>query len=68
MSQMSCKLLGFSQLVETSSISVQDREVFFVNRLGEKECSSSQINQYHIIREIGSGAYGTVYLSKMFCF
>lgn len=60
----SSPLLGFSQLVETSSISVQDREVFFVNRLGEKECSSSQINQYHIIREIGSGAYGTVYLSK----
>lgn len=60
----SSPLLEFNQLVETSSISVQDRQVCFVNRLGEKECSSSQINQYHIIREIGSGAYGTVYLSK----
>jgi hypothetical protein len=49
---------------ETSSIFVQDREAIFVNRFGEKECSTTQINQYHLIREIGSGAFGTVYLSK----
>jgi hypothetical protein len=49
---------------ETSSIFVQDREAIFVNRLGEKECSTTQINQYHIIREIGNGAFGTVYLCK----
>jgi hypothetical protein len=53
-----------SRIKETTSIFVQDRTATFVNRLGEKECSTSQINQYHIIREIGSGAYGTVYLCK----
>jgi hypothetical protein len=56
--------LPSSRFKETSSIFVQDREAIFVNRFGEKECSTTQINQYHLIREIGSGAFGTVYLSK----
>ncbi|TPX70158.1 hypothetical protein SpCBS45565_g01940 [Spizellomyces sp. 'palustris'] len=53
------------QVIETSTIySMHETSHTLVSPLGEPEETQGKVNQYHIIRDIGSGAYGRVVLCR----
>ncbi|KAJ3298531.1 hypothetical protein HK104_010586 [Borealophlyctis nickersoniae] len=55
----------FHQVVETSTIYAKhDRPSTLLSSLGEPEEAQGQVNQYHILRPIGSGAFGRVVLCR----
>ncbi|KAI8905722.1 kinase-like domain-containing protein [Powellomyces hirtus] len=59
------KYMAAHQVVETSTIyAMHEPAHAFVSHLGDLEESQGKVNQYHIIKDIGSGAYGRVVLCR----
>ncbi|KAI9096416.1 kinase-like domain-containing protein [Phlyctochytrium arcticum] len=59
------KRMPTRQVVETSTIyAMHETSHTLFSPLGEPEETQGKVNQYHIIRDIGSGAYGRVVLCR----
>lgn len=52
------------QVIETSTIFVQEESTTMASPTGFIEDSLKKVNQYHMLQEIGSGAYGRVVLCR----
>lgn len=59
------KNISTHQVVETSTIyAMHESSHTLLSPLGEPEETQGKVNQYHIIKDIGSGAYGRVVLCR----
>ena len=53
-----------NRVIETKTIDISKESEVFVSPSGKSDESPLRINQYHMMYEIGTGAYGTVFLCK----
>lgn len=58
-------MLNMPHMIETSTIYVKnERSNTLLSPLGVPESTNGQVNQYHLLHEIGSGSYGRVHLCR----